>query len=42
LIEGFDGTLHPSGAKAQIDLAGHNRIEDLTKALRHLAGELDS
>ena len=39
---GFDGTLHPSGAKAQIDLAGHNRIEDLTKALRHLAGELDS
>jgi RimJ/RimL family protein N-acetyltransferase len=40
--EGFDGTLHPSGAKAQIDLAGHNRIEDLTKALRHLAGELDS
>jgi ribosomal protein S18 acetylase RimI-like enzyme len=40
--EGFDGTLHPSSAEAQIDLAGHNRIEDLTKALRHLAGELDS
>jgi len=40
--EGFDGTLHPGGAKAQIDLAGHNRIEHLTKALRHLAGELHS
>jgi hypothetical protein len=40
--ERFDGTLHPSGAEAQIDLAGHNRIEHLTKALRHLAGELDS
>jgi GNAT superfamily N-acetyltransferase len=33
----FDGTLHPSGAEAQIDLVGHNRIEHLTKALRHLA-----
>ena len=40
--ERFDGTLHPGGAEAQIDLAGHNRIEHLTKALRHLAGELDS
>ena len=40
--ERFDGTLHPSGAEAQIDLAGHNRIEHLTKALRHLAGELAS
>jgi hypothetical protein len=40
--ERFDGTLHPSGAVAQMDLAGHNRIEHLTKALRHLAGELDS
>jgi hypothetical protein len=40
--ERFDGTLHPSGAEAQIDLVGHNRIEHLTKALRHLAGELDS
>jgi RimJ/RimL family protein N-acetyltransferase len=40
--ERFDGTLHPSGAEAQIDLAGHNRIEHLTKALRQLAGGLDS
>lgn len=40
--ERFDGTLYPSGAEAQIDLAGHSRIENLTKALRHLAGELDS
>jgi ribosomal protein S18 acetylase RimI-like enzyme len=40
--ESFDGRLHPSGAEAQIDLAGHNRIEHLTKALRHLAGGLDS
>jgi GNAT superfamily N-acetyltransferase len=40
--ERFDGTLHPSGAEAQIDLVGHNRIEHLTKALRHLAGELGS
>jgi hypothetical protein len=40
--ERYDGTLHPSGAVAQMDLAGHNRIEHLTKALRHLAGELDS
>ena len=40
--ERLDGTLHPSGAEAQIDLAGHNRIEHLTKALRHLAGERDS
>jgi hypothetical protein len=40
--ERFDGRLHPSGAEAQIDLAGHNRIEHLTKALRHLAGELGS
>jgi hypothetical protein len=39
--ERFDGALHPSGAEAQIDLAGHNRMEDLTRALRHLAGELD-
>jgi RimJ/RimL family protein N-acetyltransferase len=38
----FDGTLHPSGAEAQINLVGHNRIEHLTKALRHLAGGLDS
>jgi RimJ/RimL family protein N-acetyltransferase len=40
--ERFDGTLHPGGAEAQIDLVGHNRIEHLTKALRQLAGELDS
>ena len=40
--ERFDGTLYPSGAEARIDLAGHSRIENLTKALRHLAGELDS
>jgi RimJ/RimL family protein N-acetyltransferase len=40
--ERFDGTLYPSGAEAKIDLAGHSRIENLTKALRHLAGELDS
>jgi RimJ/RimL family protein N-acetyltransferase len=40
--ESFDGTLYPSGAEAQIDLAGHNRIDHLTKALRHLAGGLDS
>jgi ribosomal protein S18 acetylase RimI-like enzyme len=40
--ERFDGTLHPGGAEAQIDLVGHNRLEHLTKALRHLAGELDS
>src|ERR687890_2379181 len=40
--ERFDGTLDPSGAEAKIDLAGHSRIENLTKALRHLAGELDS
>jgi RimJ/RimL family protein N-acetyltransferase len=40
--EKFDGTLYPSGAEAKIDLAGHSRIENLTKALRHLAGELDS
>ena len=40
--ERFDGTLHPSGAEVQIDLVGHNRIEHLTKALWHLAGELDS
>ena len=40
--ERFDGTLHPSGAEAQIELAGHNRIEHLTKALRHLAGGPDS
>ncbi|HYQ85209.1 MAG TPA: hypothetical protein VEP28_14540 [Rubrobacter sp.] len=40
--ERFDGTLYPSGAEVQIDLAGHSRIENLTKALRHLAGELDS
>jgi hypothetical protein len=40
--ERFDGRLHPSGAEAQIDLAGHNRIEHLTKALRQLVGELDS
>jgi hypothetical protein len=40
--ESYDGALHPSGAVAQMDLAGHNRIEHLTKALRHLAGELDS
>ena len=40
--ESFDGALHPSGAEAQIDLAGHNRTEHLTKALRHLAGELDA
>jgi hypothetical protein len=40
--ERFDGTLHPSGAEAQIDLAGHNRIDHLTKALRHLAGGFDS
>jgi GNAT superfamily N-acetyltransferase len=38
----FDGTLYPSGGEAQIDLAGHNRIDHLTKALRHLAGGLDS
>jgi len=40
--ERFDGTLHPSGAEAQIDLAGHNRIDHLTKALRRLAGGFDS
>jgi RimJ/RimL family protein N-acetyltransferase len=40
--ESFVGTLYPSGAEAQIDLAGHNRIDHLTKALRHLAGGLDS
>jgi RimJ/RimL family protein N-acetyltransferase len=40
--EEFDGTLHPSGAEAQVDLVGHNRIEHLTKALWHLAGELGS
>jgi len=40
--ERFDGTLHPSGAEAQIDLVAHNRIEHLTKALRQLAGGLDS
>jgi hypothetical protein len=40
--ERFDGRLHPSGAEAQINLAGHNRIEHLTKALRQLAGGLDS
>ena len=40
--EKFDGTLYPGGAEARIDLAGHGRIEHLTKALRHLAGELDS
>ena len=40
--ESFNGALYPSGAEAQIDLAGHSRIENLTKALRHLADELDS
>jgi len=40
--ERFDGTLHPGGAEAQINLVGHNRIEHLTRALRQLAGGLDS